>query len=106
MSQKEYDMETFLLSAGFAQEEILDAVDELNAYRTIPGTTLKKYLNRVLATIEEDHRPAFLRGIVVGTALHKHLESDQLDDYINAEVARRLKEILADLADEGLAPGS
>jgi len=76
---------------------IHDVLYELNAYRSISGATLRKYLNRVLDTIEEDHRNAFLKGILIGTALHEHVENYELEEYINVEFTRRLKDILIDL---------
>lgn len=98
MAHDEYeDFQTFLRKAGFEGDEVLDVVYELQSYRTIPGTTLRKYINRVLATIEEEQRRAFLKGIIVGTALHKHMETLDLEEHINSEVARRLKEILSEL---------
>ena len=98
MSHDEYeDFQTFLRKAGFEGDEVLDVVYELGSYRTIPGTTLKKYINRVLATIEEEQRSAFLKGVIVGTALHRHMETHDLEEHINSEVAHRLKEILSEL---------
>jgi len=92
-----YDFQTFLHKAGFEEEEVLSVLDELDAYRSIPGTTLRKYVNRVLDSVEHDHRRDFLKGIVVGTAIHDNLENYDLERHINAEVTRRLNEILADL---------
>ncbi|MHC1630712.1 MAG: hypothetical protein ACXQT4_00155 [Methanotrichaceae archaeon] len=98
MSQNEkYDIQTFLLKAGFNEGEILDVIYELGSCRSIPGTTLRKYLNRILDTIEDDHRNAFLKGILVGTAIHEHVENYDLEEHINIEVAKRLNEILAAL---------
>ena len=92
-----YDFQTFLYRAGFGEEEMLLVMDELNAYRSIPGTTLKRYMNRVLDSVEDGHRTDFLKGVVIGTAIHDNLENYDLERHINAEVARRLNEILADL---------
>lgn len=92
-----YDFQTFLYRAGFEEEEMLLVMDELNAYRSIPGTTLRRYMNRVLDSVEDGHRTDFLKGVVIGTAIHDNLENYDLERHINAEVARRLNEILADL---------
>ncbi|HII07664.1 MAG TPA: hypothetical protein HA349_10235 [Methanotrichaceae archaeon] len=91
------DFRTFLDVAGFEDDEVLLVTDELNAYRSVPGTTLQRYLNRVLNSVEEDQRLAFLKGVIVGTAIHDNLENCDLESHITAEVNRRLREILDDL---------
>ncbi len=92
-----YDFKTFLDLAGFDVDEVLLVTDELEAYRSIPGTTLQRYLNRVLNSVEEDRRGAFLKGVIVGTAIHDNLENYDLERHINAEVNKKLREILDDL---------
>ncbi|MGC9514762.1 hypothetical protein [Methanocrinis sp.] len=92
-----YDFSTFLDVAGFEEDEVLGVIDELEAYRSIPGTTLKRYFKRVLNSVEEDRRTAFLKGIIVGTAIHENLENYDLERHITSEVDRRLREILDDL---------
>jgi hypothetical protein len=47
---------------GFEEEELNAVLYELNSFRTIPGTTIERYMNRVINTIEEDDRHAFLRA--------------------------------------------
>ncbi len=94
---EKYDFQTFLDVAGFKVDEVLQVTDELEAYRSIPGTTLQRYLNRVLNSVEEDRRAAFLKGVIVGTAIHDNLENYDLERHITAEVNRRLREILDDL---------
>jgi len=78
MSSDNEDLSAFLESFGFTDEELSEVADELNAYRSIPGTTIKRYLNRVLHTIIEEERPAFLKGVMVGVAIRKAV--DALDE--------------------------
>jgi len=94
---EKYDFSTFLDVAGFEDGEVLLVMDELDAYRSIPGTTLQRYLNRVQSSVEVDCRLAFLKGVVVGTAIHDNLENRDLERHITAEVKRRLREILDEL---------
>ncbi len=94
---EKYDFSTFLDVAGFEDDEVLLVMDELDAYRSIPGTTLRRYVNRVQSSVDEDRRLAFLKGVIVGTAIHESLENPDLEKQINAEVNRRLREILDEL---------
>lgn len=94
---EKYDFSTFLDVAGFEVDEVLLVTDELEAYRSIPGTTLQRYLNRVLNSVEDDQRTAFLKGVIVGTAIHENLENYDIERHITAEVNRRVREILDDL---------
>jgi hypothetical protein len=71
MSGHNNDPSAFLKSFGFSGEELCAIIDELNSYRTIPGTTIGRYMNRVINSIEEEDRPAFLKGILVGVAIRK-----------------------------------
>jgi hypothetical protein len=52
----------------------LDVSDELNSVRSIAGTTLKRYMNRVIETIEKEERPAFLKGIMIGVVIRKAVD--------------------------------
>ena len=61
----------FLKSFGFSEEELCAVIDELNSFRTIPGTTIGRYMNRVVNTLIEEERTAFLKGIIVGVAIRK-----------------------------------
>jgi hypothetical protein len=78
----------FLEGYGFHQEELFSVVDELNAFRTIAGTTLKRYMNRVIETIVEDERRAFLKGIMVGVAIRKAV--DELEEAVPTEEEERI----------------
>lgn len=69
------DLSAFLKSFGFTEEEIRDAMDELDAYKSIPGTTLGRYINRVINTLAAEERPAFLKGIIVGVAVRKVVDA-------------------------------
>ncbi len=95
---EKYDFLTFMKAAGFEEDELLLVTDELDAYKSIPGTTLRRYVNRVQSSVEVDCRAAFLKGVIVGTAIHESLENPDLEMHITAEVNRRLREILDDLA--------
>ncbi|HEX7514393.1 MAG TPA: hypothetical protein VF393_02180, partial [archaeon] len=70
---------------GFSQEELNEVAIELNAYRSIPGTTLRRYLNRVLNSIIEEERPAFLKGIMVGVAIMKAVDAVEEPDLTDEE---------------------
>lgn len=75
MSEDHEDLTAFLEGFGFAQDEQRIVLDELNAFRTIAGTTLKRYMNRVIETIDEEERHAFLKGIMVGVAIRKAVDA-------------------------------
>lgn len=94
-----YDFLTFMRAAGFEEDELLAVICELDAYKSIPGTTLRRYVNRVQSSVETDCRLAFLKGVIVGTAICENLvaEEGDLDVRIDAEVKRRLQQILDDL---------
>ncbi|HWQ19197.1 MAG TPA: hypothetical protein VN455_05410 [Methanotrichaceae archaeon] len=80
MSVDDEDLLAFLEGFGFSEDELNNVMDELNAYRSIPGTTLRKYLNRVLETIPDEARPAFLKGIMVGVAIRNAVDAlEELD---------------------------
>lgn len=92
--EDEYDLKDLLVGLGFTEDQIERTYNELNGFRTIPGTTIKKYLNRALSTVESDRRPEFLKGLIVGTAIREQFEATRIDDYISSEVARRLKDLI------------
>ncbi|MDD1742485.1 MAG: hypothetical protein LUQ47_04045 [Methanotrichaceae archaeon] len=71
INDEEESLSAFLKDLGFTNDELRETGDELNAYRSIPGTTLKRYVNRILATIEDGERPAFLKGLWAGIAIRK-----------------------------------
>jgi len=54
MSNNDEDLSTFLMGYGFTEDELFAVTYELNSFRSIPGTTVKRYLSRVLQTINED----------------------------------------------------
>jgi hypothetical protein len=56
MRYDDEDLLAFLQGFGFSEEELNCVLDELNAYRTIPGTTIGRYMNRITSTIEEEDR--------------------------------------------------
>ncbi len=94
-----YGFLDFMKAAGFEEDEVLAAIAELDAYKSIPGTTLRRYVNRVQSSVETDCRPAFLKGVMVGTAISENLVVDRsdIDGRIDAEVKKRLQQILDDL---------
>ncbi len=75
MSDDEEDFSVFLEGFGFSKEELNEVMDELSSYRSIPGTTLARYMNRILDTIADDMRPAFLKGIMVGVAIRTAVDA-------------------------------
>ena len=85
MSDDDKDLSTFLERFGISREELNEVAIELNAYRSIPGTTLKRYLNRVLNSIIEEERPAFLKGIMVGVAVRKAVDEVEEPDLTDEE---------------------
>lgn len=75
MSGDGENLSAFLKGFGFAEEELRVVMDELIAYRSIPGTTLGRYMNRVVNNILDEERPAFLKGIMVGVAIRKAVDA-------------------------------
>jgi len=75
MSDDDENLSKFLQSFGFEEEELNGALDDLNSFRTIPGTTIGRYMNRVINTIEEEDRQAFLKGVLVGVAIRNVVEA-------------------------------
>ncbi len=61
------DLLIFLIGLGFSKDEIDKVSYELDEYRSIPGTTPKKYLKRALASA--DNRMDFLKGLIAGIEL-------------------------------------
>jgi len=85
------ELEAMLRDIGFTQEEIDSAFYELDRYREIPGTTLQKYLRRILSAVGEEERPALLKGILAGTAIRQAVERAVQEDLeIREEVAREM----------------
>lgn len=86
-------------TSGFEDGEVLAVIGELHAYKSIPGTTLRRYVNRVQSSIDTDCRPAFLKGMIVGTAIWENLVVDRadLERRIDGEMKRRLRRIIEDL---------
>jgi hypothetical protein len=83
MSGDQEDLSAFLESFGFSEVELHAVLDELEAYRSIPGTTIGRYMNRVIDTLAEEDRAPFLKGIIVGMAIRK--VADALDEADQAE---------------------
>jgi len=75
MSADDEDLASFLESFGFSEEELRDVMYELDACRSIPGTTLRRYINRILASMIDEERPVFLKGIMVGVAIRKKVNA-------------------------------
>lgn len=88
MSVEDEDLLAFLEGFGFSEEELNNVMDELNACRSIPGTTLRKYLNRVLETIPDESRPVFLKGVMVGVAVKNAV--DALEELDTADEEKRI----------------
>ena len=75
MSNNDEDLSSFLMDFGFTEDELFAVTYELDSYRSIPGTTVKRYLNRILQNINEEDREAFLKGIMVGMVIRKAADS-------------------------------
>ena len=88
MSKNDDDLASFLEDFGFSPEELRDVSDELNSFRSIAGTTLKRYMNRVIETIEKEERRSFLKGIMVGVVIRKAV--DELGEPDLTEEERRI----------------
>jgi hypothetical protein len=84
------DIFAFLDSFGFSPVELNLVLDEFDSFRTIPGTTLRRYMNRVISTIDEDNRPAFLKGILLGIAIREAV--DALSEPPLSEEERRINQ--------------
>ena len=86
MSGEDDDLSAFLKSFGFDEEELNAVSDELDSFRANPGTTIERYMNRVINTIEEEDRRAFLKGILVGVAIRKAVEALAQSDLTEEEM--------------------
>jgi len=86
MGDDDENLSKFLQSFGFEEEELNAVSDELNSFRMIPGTTIGRYMNRVINTIEEEDRQAFLKGILVGVAIRKAVEAMAQPDQSEEEM--------------------
>lgn len=98
MSGVDEDLFSFLQSYGFSPEELDLAFYETQSFRSIPGTTFRRYMNRIIGSIEAEDRPAFLKGIILGAAIRKAAESVE-------EPALTQEEELIDLEIEKLGLG-
>jgi hypothetical protein len=85
MSVDDEDLQAFLVGFGFSQEELSSVMDELDACRSIPGTTLRKYLNRIIETIPDESRQALLKGIIVGVAIRNAVDALEEPDATEEE---------------------
>ena len=86
MSGDDDDLLAFLKGFGFDEEELNAVSDELDSFRTNPGTTIERYMNGVINTIEEENRHAFLKGILVGVAIRKAVEALEQPDLTEEEM--------------------
>ena len=92
MSNNDEDVTSFLMNFGFTEDELFAVTYELDSYRSIPGTTVKRYLNRILQNITEEDRAAFLKGIMVGVVIRKAVDS-MVEPELTEEEMRVAKEI-------------
>ena len=92
MSNNDEDLSSFLMDFGFTEDELFAVTYELDSYRSIPGTTVKRYLNRILQNITEEDRAAFLKGIMVGVVIRKAADS-MVEPELTEEEMRVAKEI-------------
>lgn len=77
MRSDRHDLFSFLHSFGFSEDELNDAFYLTDSFRSIPGTTLRRYMNRTVGSIEVEGRPAFLKGIILGLAIRQAVEALQ-----------------------------
>ena len=68
---KDIKIRSLLASFGFSEEELYRISDELDVYKSIPGITMGRYINYIIGNINQDHRSAFLKGIMAGLAIKK-----------------------------------
>ena len=92
MNNNDEDLSSFLMNFGFTEDELFAVTYELDSYRSIPGTTVKRYLNRILQNITEEDREAFLKGIMVGVVIRKAADS-MVEPELTEEEMRVAKEI-------------
>jgi hypothetical protein len=90
MSGEYEDLSALLQSFGFSEEELNYVLDEVDSFRTIPGTTVARYLKRIICTIEDDDRTAFLKGIMAGLAIKK--AADALSEPNLTEEEKRISD--------------
>jgi hypothetical protein len=91
MSGDDDDLLAFLKGFGFDEEELNAVSDELDSFRTNPGTTIERYMNGVINTIEEENRHDFLKGILVGVAIRKAVETLEQPDLTEEEMRINLE---------------
>ena len=92
MNNNDEDLSSFLMDFGFTEDELFAVTYELDSYRSIPGTTVKRYLNRILQNITEEDRAAFLKGIMVGVVIRKAADS-MVEAELTEEEMKEAKEI-------------
>ncbi len=92
MSGYDENLSALLKGFGFSEEELYAAMDELAAYRSIPGTTISRYMNRVINALAEEERPAFLKGVLLGIALRK-----AADDMAEPDLTEEEKRIASEI---------
>ena len=99
MSGDEDDLFEFLKDLDFTDEELNSVTDELNAYRSIPGTTIKRYINRIVSSLDELDRLPFLKGVMVGIAIRKVTDALEEPDLTEAEklIDRQIEELRSNL---------
>jgi len=101
MSDDEDDISAFLNGFGFTDEELNFVTDELNAYRSIPGTTIKRYLNRVISALDEMDRLPFLKGVMMGVAIKA--VADAIDEPDLTEEEKSIDRQIEELRSNGRA---
>ena len=79
---------SFLSGFGFSEDELNDAFCLTDSFRSIPGTTLRRYMNRIIGSIEAEGRPAFLKGVILGLAIRQAVEA--LEEPPMTEEERRI----------------
>lgn len=95
MNGDDDDISAFMKDFGFTDEELNSATYELNEYRSIPGTTIKRYLNRVISALDEMDRLPFLKGIMLGVAIRTVIDAIEETDLTEEEksIDRQIEEL-------------
>ncbi len=88
------DLVSFMLDLGFSEDEVEGCIIELEGFRSIPGTILRRYINRAAASLGENERPAFLKGVFVGFSIRLAAKKDLQEEAVFSEEDRRIDQEL------------
>lgn len=86
MDGDDFDLGSFMTGYGFTEDELNGIEYELDSLRSIPGTTLRRYLNRVVATVGDGERAAFLKGVYLGVAVRSAAYAANAEDATSGDI--------------------